>query len=66
MSEEPQLVTRRIWDLWGYWRYYCWLCNQWTQDRGPWCELYKSEPRTDRCYWDELESGEELVPRNHQ
>lgn len=35
------------------WRYYCWRCEQWCYDRGPWCQLYAQAPFTDPCYFDE-------------
>lgn len=35
-------------------RFYCWRCEQWTTQPGPWCPLYLAEPLTSPCKWDEL------------
>jgi hypothetical protein len=35
------------------WEFYCWLCEQWCETEGPWCQLYRNAGRTSPCYFDE-------------
>lgn len=36
-----------------YWWFYCYRCEQWAEREGPWCDLYRGEPLTSECVFDE-------------
>lgn len=42
-----------MWSPWGWWRYYCWRCEQWVEDEGPRCDLYRQQALTSECVFDE-------------
>lgn len=47
-----------------WWLFYCWRCEQWCQDAGPWCALYLDEGLTSACRFEDQPWLKGGVPRS--